>query len=171
MASPPEAVACLRHPGQRTLLRCGKCGDPICPRCLVQTPVGVRCPRCVTYERNPLYEVSAPLLIRAMGAGVGAAVAGGALWAFVSALTFLGLFSLIPGIGLGYVIGVAVSASANRKRARPLQVVAGGSAGLAFLTALLVAKQASPALWLALQSPVGLFALVLGVVAAVAAVR
>lgn len=171
MASPPEAVVCLRHPGRQTLLRCGKCGDPICPRCLVQTPVGIRCPRCVTYERNPLYQVSGLLLLRAVGAGVGTAVAGAVAWSLLSALFFLGALSLILGIGLGYLVGLAVSAAGNRKRARPLQMVAGGCAALAFLATALAGAEISPLLSFAIWSPVGLFAAVLGVLAAVSAVR
>jgi len=171
MASSPEAVTCVRHPQQQTLLRCGKCADPICPRCLIYTPVGVRCPKCVTYERNPIHEVNALTLVKGVGAGTGAAMAGGALWAVVSGVFYLVLITIALGVGLGYVVGLAVSRSTNRKQARPLQFLAGGCAVLAFLVALFVSPQIGSPLWTALQSPLGLFALVLGVVAAVSAVR
>ncbi len=35
-------MKCATHPEVDTNLRCGKCGKPICLRCLVQTPVGDR---------------------------------------------------------------------------------------------------------------------------------
>jgi len=34
--------ACARH-RNTTQLTCARCGKPICPRCLVQTPVGFMC--------------------------------------------------------------------------------------------------------------------------------
>ncbi|MDA0256830.1 MAG: rhomboid family intramembrane serine protease, partial [Chloroflexi bacterium] len=37
-------TVCERHPETETELRCQRCDTPICPRCMVQTPVGFRCP-------------------------------------------------------------------------------------------------------------------------------
>src|SRR3989304_4969303 len=34
-------MQCATHPGVETELRCATCGKPICPDCLVGTPVGV----------------------------------------------------------------------------------------------------------------------------------
>ena len=39
-------VPCADHPDVETRLRCSRCGRPICPRCSVRTPVGMRCPDC-----------------------------------------------------------------------------------------------------------------------------
>jgi membrane associated rhomboid family serine protease len=36
--------ACYRHPDRETGVSCSNCGRPICPSCMTQTPVGVRCP-------------------------------------------------------------------------------------------------------------------------------
>jgi Tol biopolymer transport system component len=38
-----ESLTCARH-GTATRLRCAECGTPICPECLVKTPVGLKCP-------------------------------------------------------------------------------------------------------------------------------
>ena len=35
-------MACATHPEVETGLSCGRCETLICPRCLVQTPVGTR---------------------------------------------------------------------------------------------------------------------------------
>lgn len=44
----PEAPEffCFRHPKVATNLRCGRCERPICTRCAVMGPNGVRCPEC-----------------------------------------------------------------------------------------------------------------------------
>ena len=38
-------LTCERH-AAATTLRCSKCDKPICPRCAVRSPVGMRCPSC-----------------------------------------------------------------------------------------------------------------------------
>ena len=38
----PESLTCANHPDRETLLRCNKCGKPICISCAVRTPVGYR---------------------------------------------------------------------------------------------------------------------------------
>ena len=37
---------CYRHSDRETGVRCARCGRPICPECMVSTPVGIRCPEC-----------------------------------------------------------------------------------------------------------------------------
>lgn len=37
---------CYRHPNRETAVSCANCGRPICPDCMRQTPVGIRCPEC-----------------------------------------------------------------------------------------------------------------------------
>ena len=39
-------AACYLHPARETGLACASCGRPICPECVTQTPVGLRCPEC-----------------------------------------------------------------------------------------------------------------------------
>jgi hypothetical protein len=39
-------IYCARHPQVETMLRCGRCDTPICPRCMVHSGVGIRCPDC-----------------------------------------------------------------------------------------------------------------------------
>jgi len=40
-----DELSCARD-GVPTRLRCAKCGDGICPACMVRTPVGFDCPTC-----------------------------------------------------------------------------------------------------------------------------
>jgi hypothetical protein len=50
-----EVTYCTFHPNVETRLRCNKCGNPICPKCAVQTPVGFRCPQCVRSQQAVFY--------------------------------------------------------------------------------------------------------------------
>ena len=125
--SAARMVRCARHPDTETNVRCSKCGVPICPRCMVQTPVGARCPDCALLKRVPTYDVGASHLARALAVGVAVAAAVGAAWAFIP------FFSYFMALIAGYAVGEAISRAANRKRGRALQVVAGLSVLLAFV--------------------------------------
>jgi hypothetical protein len=127
---------CSRHPNVETNLRCSKCETPICPRCMVYTPVGPRCPECAAVKRTPIYDVSPTHYARALGAGLGVAIVGGFIWAFVGGFAFM--FSFLIALGLGYAVGEAISTVVNRKRGLGLQVIAGVSVLVAFVVRSLV---------------------------------
>ena len=40
------AQTCYRHPDRETNVSCSRCGRPICPDCMIPSPVGMRCPEC-----------------------------------------------------------------------------------------------------------------------------
>ena len=40
------AQTCYRHPGRETNVACSRCARPICPDCMIPSPVGMRCPEC-----------------------------------------------------------------------------------------------------------------------------
>lgn len=42
-----EVLYCANHPEVETLLRCNRCGKPICLRCAQLTDVGYRCKECI----------------------------------------------------------------------------------------------------------------------------
>lgn len=44
------APVCYRHPDRHTLLKCSRCGRPICAACSIDASVGQRCPECVRTE-------------------------------------------------------------------------------------------------------------------------
>jgi hypothetical protein len=117
-------MQCATHPSVETELACGKCGKPICPRCLVQTPVGARCRDCAQLRRLPQFEISPAFLIRGFAAALGVGAALGGVWALLlpfSASIFLGL---VVGVGVGYGAGEAVSFATNRKTGPQLQAAA-----------------------------------------------
>ena len=128
----PETLRCARHPDTETSLRCGKCGTPICPRCLVQTPVGARCPTCAGLKKLPTFRVSSVYYLRAIGAGLGAGIAIGLLWGLIELHLPFFFFSLLLAAGVGWVIGEAISRSANRKRSVGLAIIGGLAVLLAY---------------------------------------
>jgi hypothetical protein len=95
---------CSFHPGVETEVRCTECGRYICPKDMVETPVGYKCPVCAKPARSQ-YVVVKPgqvLLASIVGGAVG--VGGGVVLAFVP---LLGIFS-------GIIWGVATAEAARR---------------------------------------------------------
>jgi hypothetical protein len=160
-------MKCARHPDVETDLRCGKCLQPICPKCMVQTPVGARCPKCAALKKLPVYEISTIFYIRAIGAGLATAAVAGAIWPYVP---LGGFFLFFIALVVGYVIGEAVSLAANRKRGSGLQIIAGASVVVSYVVRSLI--EAAPHSFLHTFVDVyGLIALVLGIIVAVGLLR
>ena len=88
-------VPCADHPDVETRLRCSRCGRPICPRCGVRTPVGMRCPDCAgtrsSVAANPTRTLTAA------GAGLAVAAAVGIAWGFFPDWQFY--WALLLGFG------------------------------------------------------------------------
>ena len=129
-------VQCATHPQVETNLRCGKCGKPICPKCLVQTPVGSRCPDCARLYKLPTYRVSARYYLRAAATALGMAIVCGVAWGVVGGLLPFFFFNLLLGPAVGYAIGEVVSLSVNRKRGKGLATMAGIGVVISYLVSL-----------------------------------
>lgn len=166
-------MQCARHPSVETELACGKCGTPICPRCLVQTPVGARCPDCANLRKLPQYQISAPYLVRAFGAAIGAGAALGLLWGIILPFSLYLLLGVLVGLGLGYAIGEAVSLATNRKVGPQLQAAAAVGVLVAFLVrgAILASAIRGIDLQDVLRDPFGLVVVILAAVVAMGRVR
>ena len=135
-----EETRCARHPNVVTGLRCGRCNTPICPRCLVQTPVGARCPDCANVRRLPTVDVSPIYLARGIAAAaVSGAVVGVAWgWAISGTRGIAGIFLIFIAMIIGYAIAEAIAAATNRKRSVTLQACAVGGVALAYIVHNLV---------------------------------
>ena len=149
--STQSAAPCKRHPDFSTSVSCGRCGDRVCPRCLVHAPVGVRCPDCGRAAPNPVFDVSWLTLLRAAAVGLPIALLGcGAVWLMLWVVQFLtpeitpeiARVALIASAGilaaLGYVIGEAVSRAVNRKRGTKLKILVCFCMFLAFTIAAIL---------------------------------
>ena len=102
----PTAARCARHPTAETYLRCGRCDTPICPRCLVQTPVGTRCRDCARLRPSPPYDVTPAVALRGGAAALVTALVGGAA---VQLLVGRPSFGLLGGLLGGFLLGVAAA--------------------------------------------------------------
>ena len=131
-------MKCAYHPDVETNLRCGKCGKPICPKCMVQTPVGARCPDCAKLSKLPTYRVSTQYYLRAVGTGLGMAIVCGLVWGVVIGLVPFFYLNLLLAPGFGYAIGEVVSLSVNRKRGIGLATVAGIAVAMSYLASILL---------------------------------
>jgi hypothetical protein len=123
----PDVFYCARHPQIETVLRCNRCDTPICPRCLVQTPVGAKCPTCANVSRLPTVDVTLPYLSRGFGAATVAGAVVGAAWAYISGpngLNFVGFFLIFLAMGMGWVVSESIALATNRKRSTALASLA-----------------------------------------------
>ena len=130
-------MKCATHPGVETNLRCGKCGKPICPKCIVQTPVGARCRDCAKLYKLPTYRVSAKYYLRAISTALGMAIVCGVVWGVVRGFVPFFYLNLLLAPGAGYAIGEVVGLSVNRKRGTGLATVAGIAVAISYLVSLL----------------------------------
>ena len=134
-------LRCAYHPNMPTRLRCNKCGKPVCTRCVVTTAVGQRCRDCARARPIVTYEIDASILVRALGAGlVAALVVGGAwgLWIDAGLRRSPYDWSFWFALLLGFGVAETVSWAANRKRGVNLQLVAMGCVLLGVLVSRLV---------------------------------
>ena len=142
-------LECVNHPRSATRVRCSSCDSPICVKCMNETPVGMKCPRCARVEYQKRGDR------RRYAAGAAGLISAGAL----GAVTVIGLGNLnfLVAILLGIVTG-AVVRKVGRGRAG-----LGGTAALAAVFGLALGL-------LALGAPISLlfspFFLIPGAVAA-----
>jgi len=135
-------VYCSRHPEVETALECGRCGTPICPRCMIHTPGGIRCPDCAQLRRPPMYELGPLDYAKAIGVGLLLAPALG----FVGALLFPsrgfgGLFLLLAlfvGSAVGGLVAEAIHRVTNGKRGLGMQLVGAGTLVAALLVRMVL---------------------------------
>lgn len=121
-------MGCICGSGLDTTLRCSKCDRPICPKCMVQTPVGARCPECARLYKLPTYSVSATHYVVAAAVSVVLALALGFVWNQAARRMPYFDLNLLLGPAIGYVIGEVTSRAVNRKRSIGLAAI--GAAGV-----------------------------------------
>lgn len=117
---------CANHPNVETLLRCNKCGKPICMKCAQQTPVGYRCKECVRNQQNVYYNAQSwdnpiALIVSLLVTVIATPLVG----------TFLGIFglwgmilALMIGSGAGGLLAQIIRWAVGRRRGRYLRYFA-----------------------------------------------
>jgi hypothetical protein len=114
-------MQCYRHPRVETGVSCGKCDRPICPKCMVAGPAGMRCPDCASLRKTALYQIPPHRLALAIVAGLVTGVIGALL---ISQITF---FVFFVGPIYGGIVAEVILRAAGRKRGRVLEVIGVGS--------------------------------------------
>lgn len=129
---------CARHPKVETAVTCASCGKPICPKCMVYTPVGIKCRECGLSKGGTLFKVSpgrlALAFVTALAAGVVAALLG-----------HLGFLVIFVAMGYGYFAGSVILKASGMKRGLKLEIITVvamviGALALKLLPSLMTAK-------------------------------
>jgi hypothetical protein len=117
-----ESLQCVNHPKVETRLRCNKCGQPICSKCAVRTPVGYRCRDCVNAQQQAFYTGfrSSDYLIGGVVALPLSLLAG---WLIPQ----LGWYAILLGPIVGGGIAEAARWATRRKRGKYTWLVVCGS--------------------------------------------
>jgi hypothetical protein len=126
-----QALRCAAHPGTETYLRCAQCGTPICPRCLVMTPVGAKCRQCSRARLAPGFRVSPLDLLIAAVVGLVAAVGLGLVGSVLVRVVPL-LIMLFP-FGVALLVAAALNRVTRRKHHVAFKVIAALAVVVSFL--------------------------------------
>lgn len=117
----PTVLYCANHPTVETLLRCSKCGKPICPRCGIRTPVGLRCRPCAQMRRPRSYVVGPGHYLLATLVALPASFLAGFIMERVGFF-----FAFFLGAGVGGLIAEIVYRVTGGKRGKGLALVVCG---------------------------------------------
>lgn len=152
---------CVNNPTVATGLRCNRCGNPICVKCAVRTPVGYRCKTCVKSQQAVFYTAtSSDYIVAAVitlpFAAIGQFI-GPLLWFFV----------IFAGPLVGGLVGELVYRANGKRRGQYTWLVVGACMVIAALPAVAVLLLRFNLISLALH---GIY-LVLAVGAAIARLR
>lgn len=130
-------ITCARHPDTPTRLFCSECGTPVCPQCLVSTPVGQKCPECAKQRKAAVRRGKPQQYVKGLSAGFGAAVLAAVVLANVYGSGIRFFLAIITGF-VGYGIAKAVLWGSENNRADPFRNAAMGFAVAATVGAWLI---------------------------------
>lgn len=110
---------CAKHTKVETSVTCASCGTPICTKCMVYTPVGVKCRECGLSRGGTLFTIRPERMILA---AVTALVAG-AIAALLGGTSFF--YAIFIAVPYGYFAGQTIIKAAGMKRGLKLEIIAG----------------------------------------------
>ena len=118
----PQSLTCANHPDRETLLRCNKCGKPICISCAVRTPVGYRCTDCVREQQNIYFNAMGRDNIVALAVGFALTLIVAPIVGFLlGSIGFFGFFiAFIIGSGAGTLVARIIRRAVGNRRGRKL---------------------------------------------------
>ena len=102
-----QYVECIRDSGVQTNLSCSRCGNPICPKCMVYTPVGSKCPDCASIGGPTMFIVTRrDMALGVLLGGLGAIVIGVVIAAVLGVAWSLDAFEGLPQTMWLVLVGV-----------------------------------------------------------------
>jgi hypothetical protein len=120
----PPPLFCYRHPDRETWVRCGRCDQPICTRCAMQGPVGLRCRTCGKPSRDALTSLKPNQIAIALAVAAGL----GAVVGYFGAQ--FGFLMIVIGFFAGTLIAEALDRTIGIKRGP--QIITIAVAGVVF---------------------------------------
>ena len=117
---------CYRHPKSETYVRCGRCDQPICPKCAVQGPVGFRCRQC-GLVKSATFSSFTP---QQLATGLAVSVGGGAIVGFLGGQ--VGFYSIFIAFFAGAFIAEAFVRFMGLKRGPLMRALLYGGLGAGF---------------------------------------
>ena len=123
---------CSFHPDVETEMSCAECGRAICPKEMVLTPVGYKCPVCAKPKKSQYTYIKPKQLLTASLISGAVGIGGAFVLATFAGRGFFGFF-------IAYLWGMATAEAARRgsggHRGRELTIVAGAALVLGGLLA------------------------------------
>lgn len=118
---------CATHPDVETVVSCGRCDRPVCPKCMIFTPVGVRCRECAQLRKLPQYTLTPRIYARVIPGALALALGVGFLLSFIPGIGFLG------GIVVGFLVSEGLRRVSSYKQGREMEIIAGATVVLSVL--------------------------------------
>jgi len=116
---------CTYHPNTETELACAACGRPVCPREMVDTPVGYKCPECARLPKTALVRMRPRQVAGAVIAAVAAGAGGGLLLGYAFGVSPLGgFFSWVAAFVWGGLVAEAVRRGSGGHRGASTAAIA-----------------------------------------------
>src|SRR5512140_3803245 len=85
-------VYCVNHPNTETLLRCYRCGKPVCVKCVTRTPVGLICKQCLNNQQSGYYTATPIDYVLTVIVGIVLAFVGAFIARLLGGLWFFAIF-------------------------------------------------------------------------------
>jgi len=123
----PGPLYCYRHPKSETYVRCGRCDQPICPKCAVQGPVGFRCRQCGLVKSATISSFTPQQLALGLGLPIG----GGAILGYLGGQ--VGFYSIFIAFFAGAFLAEAFVRFVGMKRGPIVRAMLYGGLAVGFV--------------------------------------
>ena len=131
MTEEREKTYCYRHPNKETRITCTECGKYICTSCIIQAPVGQKCPDCVNSHVTHLEKISPQQYFIAGIVGIIVSSILSYIWFKFAIRMFL--IDLLLAYVVGYATTKAIGKAIGSKIGFRIQALAGATVLLGML--------------------------------------